>query len=272
MNARQTDLPHARRGFALPLAVLFSVVAATMVAVMLARQGTQRLAVARQIDSYGSHHLARGMSEVIQAWSTSVGMSRVAEMIADDGRAFTLRSGASALDVSLFDDQGTALGETAGLSKGSRELADQVLLRVAQAYGSEAKMHLRSIGPVAVSVNTAPEGVLAAAIDAVLEGEGTDALVREILRVRSRAGTVTREDLLAAFDTANIAADKRGALDGVITTTPIVWRVVVDPRQPGGRGEEYYEGQAVIAGGASAGDRAGPKSWKLDLQKKYREP
>lgn len=261
--------PASARGFALPLVVLFSLVSTLMIAVMLSRQGTQSLTVKREIDAYGSHHLAKGMSEAIQAWTTSVAGGSIAEVLAEDGHAFTLTAGSDALRVSLFEDQGTALGETKGLSPGSRQLADRVLLGVVQAYGPESKAHLRSIGPVAVSVNSAPEPVLFAAIDAVLEGDGTDALTTEIVRARSRNGFVTRDDLLAAFDSARIPSEKRGALDGSITSTPIVWRVVVEPLQRGGAIDVYYEGQALIAPPGSP-DRSSLKGWKLDLRRKTR--
>lgn len=268
----RTSLPFrhsSRRGFALPLVVLFSLVSTLAIAVMLTRQGAQSLTVQREIEAYESHHLAKGLSEAIEAWKTSITTGTVGDVIAADGHAFTLTTGSMALRVSLFEAQDTALGETGGLSQGSRQLADRILLGVVQAYGPNARAHLRSLGPVAVSANTAPESVLYAAIDAVLLGEGTDALVNEILRARSRNGAVTREDLLQAFDAARIPTEQRGALDGSITTTPIVWRVVVEPIQRGGTIDTYYEGLALIAPPGSP-DRASLKGAKLDLKRKTR--
>ena len=117
----------------------------------------------------------------------------------------------------------------------------------------EVKAATRKFGPLAVSINSAPEPVLRAMLDAALLGDGVDRTLNTLMQARRSAaidGAMTREEFQLALDSAGLEPPLKARVERVVTTQPIIWRFVVepdvDPSSAGGASVRY-EGLAIIA-------------------------
>jgi len=236
------------RGFALPLVLIISLVVSTLIAVVLWRQTAQSLLVQKQIERYSGHHIAAGLKEVIGAWVSSVGNRPLHEAIEADGLALTLipEAGVS-VEVYFFEGQGTVLSDLGGLTDESFRRARGILGALAREEPRRLGELTRKYGPVAVSVNTAPEVVLRSAITGAIGADG-QALASSIVSARGD-GKMTPEQLTDLLQKAGLTDEQRTAVTQVLTAQPVVWNVVA--RTDGGPGQEavVYRGVALVGAG-----------------------
>lgn len=131
-----------RRGFALPLVLMVAMVATLAATLILERQGPDRLAVRRQAMTYKDHHRNAGLREMIHQWIATAGSATdLGSKLDEEGRAFDLvMPGGEVVRVSLFDAQGTVLGELSGVSGRARAVLLEVLRRLGVEMDSSGRV------------------------------------------------------------------------------------------------------------------------------------
>jgi hypothetical protein len=245
----------SRPGFALPLVVLMSLVAALLVAFALDRATIQALGVNRQVERYANHHFTKGIETLIESFTRSISGRQLSEVLDETGLAMQLLAeGSPPLNIRFFDAQNTFLEAFDGLSEGDRMLGEGALVRAIEAFGvEELRAHTRKFGPLAVSVNSSSEAILRAALDAALLGDSVDRTLNTILQARrsSANGTyMTRDELALALDSAGLEPPMRARVERVLTAQPVIWRFEVEPDQPAssaGGVSVRYVGLAIIS-------------------------
>jgi hypothetical protein len=242
-----------RVGMALPVVLMLVLVAGIVIATMMERHVAQALTVQRELQQYAFHHASKGVQEAIEAWLRQSGATRsMAEALDADGHAFdlTLEDGGT-VSVSLFDAQDGVLIEMAGLSSQARELGRAMVDELQAKAGNVAARYVRREGPLAVSVNAAPEDVLYAAVVAANGGDDAENLVSEILHAR-QSETITPQSLNEVFAQANVPPESRPTLGMVLTAQPTLWRVVAETKRSGavvpGRPARRFCGLVVLSG------------------------
>lgn len=254
-HARPAYARLARPGFALPLVVLVSLVATLLVAFSLDRGMTQSLSVSRQMDRYANHHFTKGIETLIESFSRSVSGRQMSEMLDPDGLAMrVMTDDGVGLKVSFFDAQSTVLEVFDGFGRDDRMMGEGALVRLIEGFGlDEVKAATRKFGPLAVSINSAPEPILHAMLDAALLGDGVERTLTTLMQARRSAaieGAMTQDEFELALDSAGLEPPLKARVTRVITTQPIIWRFVVEPDlDPSSAGGALvrYEGLAIIA-------------------------
>lgn len=252
-----------RRGMALPVVLMLVLVAGIVISMMMERHVVQALTVQRELQQYAFHHTSKGVQEAIEAWLRQTNATRnMAEAIEADGHAFDLTlDGGSSVRVSLFDAQDGILIELAGLNAQSRDMARLMIEELQTRAGATAARYVRREGPVQISVNSAPEDVLYAAVNAATNGEDSENLVSEILHARD-SEPLTPSTLNDLFTQANVSPENRPRLHMVLTAQPTLWRVVAEAQSSqsvySGRPNRRFCGLVVISGSiaGTARDRA----------------
>jgi hypothetical protein len=242
------------------MVLILVLVSGVVLAVMLERQSMQSLTIQRELDSYQFHHISRGMQEAIEAWIRSNGNSDIAQALDNDGKAFDLEvEGGAVVHIFFYEGQGTVLADFAGLSGDVLDTAREVLMHLRENVGNAKAMDLvRRDGPVSVSVNTATDEVLRAVIGTVLDRVGTDTLIQAIKKARVDQ-LIDAQGLNNLYDIADVAADVRPRVSGLLTAQPVVWQVVAEAPAPVGSksGPIRYGGLALIAGANVTRDKSG---------------
>ncbi|MCC6677956.1 MAG: hypothetical protein IT436_12500 [Phycisphaerales bacterium] len=218
------------RAFALPLAVLLSVTATLMAAVMLDRVTAQTLTVQRTLEDYRATHQKRGMCEVVQFWLREVANGRrAADSLDPDGRALDLQlADGSVVSLFIADGQSTMLADLSALADADRQLAGQML---AQLRSQSPGLHdsERAFGPLAISANSAPHQVLQAAATAIAGADPGAAFANAVIEARAQKA-LSSQDLSELALKAEIEGEPRGRLLRAITAEPSMWKVLVDVR------------------------------------------
>lgn len=252
----------ARRGFAMPVVVILTLVAGVAIAVLLERHAMQSFGAARRGQHYRDYHVGRGIKEAVTAWLTFAGGGSISleNALDSEGRAFELRltdgEPGRGVEVFLFEAQGRPLGEFAGLSKESAALGSEILKRLREKIGEdELRRVVRRDGPLAVSVNHAKPEVLRAVIEAATDGgPGSAGLADDIVRARS-VEPLDEKKIAELLGNSEITVERRARVTQVLTSKPVLWRVVAVSNR-GRETEVRYEGLAVLSrGGVAAGDR-----------------
>lgn len=245
---RPTDQPHAattpaiqrrrraRRGFALPLAVLVALIGSLAVMILLERHSVVHLAYKRQVQSYIDHHESAGIMECTLNWLQTA-RGKLDESLDRSGHAFTMRlPGGRILDVSMTDAQGAALVDYSAVSGRRREIIAN-LRAVLDSLPSEMKTDgmTRTVGPSEVSINTAPDIVIEALCLAVLENQQQSAKVaRSILRSRGQ-GSIKQGEIVGMLREAGLDLNQQKEMIAMLTATPTLYRVVAEARDGQGR-------------------------------------
>lgn len=245
-----------RRAFALPLAVLLSVTAALMAALMLDRVAGQTLTVQRTLENYRSTHQARGLREVVDYWLKNVGGRRVTDSLDPDGRALDLQLADGSL-VTLFvsDGQGAMLADFSALREEDRQTAVLMLAQL-RSISPPVPGAERTFGPVAVSLNAAAPEVLQAAAVAAAGADAGAAFAAAAVEARAQK-SLTTQDITELALKAQIEGEARGRLFRAVTADPTMWKVTAEVRgAPGGPVLARAEMHAVTPGGGRG--RGGP--------------
>lgn len=223
----------ARRGFALPLVVLLALAGAILMSVMLDRQSGQTLALGRQVASAREFHFARGLREIFQAW--------VKEQLRGAGRQMPLRN---AIDLDgrvgemtlvdgtrivmyAFDAQGSARNDFTGLNKQEREDARAILEAIGPVDPTRRQELTRELGPLPVSVFSAPVETLSAIVDQVTGGVHASDVLEALITMRDDPKT-TNAALSKAEITQHLEDEQNEQLQRMLTLSPRLWEVVVD--------------------------------------------
>jgi hypothetical protein len=250
-------------GFVLPLVVMLTVVAGIMITVMLERQSNQHLAVDKQIKSYQSHHGGRGIQEIAWTWIQSR-RGALTDALDRDHRAFDLElADGSVVSIFLYDGQGPALGDSAALT-GDDQIACESILDLLQnpapARGGRGSGHgsgqgrpssggsgappgapddalTRTVGPLAVSAQTAPPEVLNAVLTYVIGGSGVGSYVKEIVRLRAE-GKLNQAALTTVLAKADLKPEQHTQVDRLLVIEPSLWRMVAELHD--GRSREVF--------------------------------
>jgi hypothetical protein len=225
-----------------------------MAAVMLERQGTQRLSVQRQLNQYRDHHFQRGVREVVGAWTDTLSGQPIENMLASDGHALDIElADGGFLAIYLFDAQGTIRSDPIGLNEEERTDAGGIYEQLMMLTGGvPTPAMLRPVGPVKVCIATAPEEVLVAIGNYVAGNNRTGRrFADEILDVRKRQSP-TQADVDSASSAADFNAEQRQVLARLVTTTAELWGMVIDVYEPGSNGPKArYSGRFVPPGRGS---------------------
>jgi hypothetical protein len=263
--------PRTARAFALPLVVILTMVAALMIAMMLERHGTQRLAVQREIDGYQTFHGSRGIREAVMLWMTDAKRGPITAALDRSNKAFDLDlADGSVASVYLFDGQGKALGETSSLTGDDLQTAEGILSALHDAPAKPASrgprsnrgaaappnappgddgLHpfTRSVGPLTVSALSAPPEVLTAVLSYVSGGANVSSLVREIQDLRD-GGALNQAALASVLSKDDLKPDQRGLADRLLTVEPGLWWLVVEVQTPDGVLVARWGGHYAIEG------------------------
>lgn len=220
---------NSRRAFALPVVVLLALVAGLAGAVLLEIGGNANLATRRQVDAYKSHHIAIGFKDMLDSFLMMAGADIEAKL-GDNGLAFELflESG-PVVRAYIGDEQGTLLTDAASLTGPQRQFMGLALAHLESSAPEFVNELVRKRGPIKVSVFSAPREVLEALgvaagdeqaaakfADAVVSGRDGD----ERLTSAEGIGTALRD---AGFDDEQVRA-----MQEVLTSGPVLWRVVIE--------------------------------------------
>jgi hypothetical protein len=269
---------HARRGYALPLVLLLALVASVVMAMVLDRQRTQTLSQKRQMDHYRDDHFAKGMQEAIDAWMKSVAARPFNELLGPDGHALDMDlAGGVTLRLYAFDGQGSILTEIMGLTGEARVDAANLISELSQ-LPPELRATLtgfqrgrltemtRRYGPLQISVNSAPEPVLHAAVRYAFGGSKSADAVNAIVEARS-------EKVLTAPDLSDVIAklkgeiNERSVMTRLLTTQPVLYRLEARLYRSGASADAapaaIYAGYTMISGRSSQRDRTGSQTTRL---------
>jgi len=249
------------RGYVMPLVVLLVFVGSLVSAVMIERQASVRLSVQRRLDGYDSHHLGRGVAEVVSAWLETVRGERLTDRLEEGGHALDIRvEDGTTLKIYMEDAQGAALDVSLGLAEDIDEDAIGVF-EALRAIGGDPMPEdwLRPVGPSTVCAASAPREVLEAVLEYATEGEGADGVLAEILSVRNDRDGLTNQELTTAIGGGGFESAVRSRVQGLLVAEPELWRVRVE-RHPSRvdlalrRGEVVvYEGYAFLSRQSSGG-------------------
>ncbi len=226
----------SRRAFVMPMVILALVVVGLGIGVAMTRFASETRVVARQLRAYQEHHSGMGLQEAIGAWLKQQTGRAIPDLIDPaTGHAMDIElADGSVVSVYLRDGQGAALADLSALPASEVDEAGLVLRQLAASVRPEAYDRLtRSVGPAAVSVNSAPDEVIRAVAGAVTPDRAED-LANEIIRARARAGSVTRQDITAAVSGAGLGSEQRLAALRLFATDIELWAIIVELR--GGRG------------------------------------
>lgn len=226
----------ASRGFVMPMVLLALVVVGLGVGVAMTRFAAETKVVARQLRAYHEHHAGMGLQEAIGAWMKQQNGRDISDAIDPlTGHAMDIElADGSVVSVFLRDGQGAALADLTALPGAQVQEAGVILGNLVASVRPEELARLtRSVGPAPVSIRTAPEPVVRAVAGAIA-GDNADALANELLRIRARAGEVTRQDITAAVSAAGLNNKQRTDALRLFATDVELWAVIVELR--GGRG------------------------------------
>lgn len=222
-------MSRSRRAFTLPMVVMVLLIVGMLLTLLIQRMVDQALATRRQTDAYVFHHVSLGIQEAVEAWVDSNGKRSLLESLGPEGDAFDLAvEGGQRVHVRFRDAQGLALGELSGLPEAQSALAAGVMVALAESMGPErAGAMVRSEGPVAISVGSAPQEVLLAVVTSVTGGDGAEDLANELIRAR-QSTILTEEDLTGIIDSMSFPPDQKNAIRQLLTATPQLWEVVAE--------------------------------------------
>lgn len=267
-----------RRGYALPLVLLLALVASVVMAMVLDRQRTQTLSQKRQLDHYRDDHFAKGMQEAIDAWMKSVAARPFNELLEADGHALDMDlAGGVTLRLYAFDGQGSILTEILALTGEARVDAANLISELSQ-LPPELRATLsgfqrgrlteltRRYGPLQISINSAPEPVLHAAVRYAFGDSNSTDTVKALVEARS-AKILAAADLSDVIAKLKGEANQRTVLTRLLTTQPVLYRLEARLFRTGASADAppaaIYAGYTMISGRSSSRDRTSSQTTRL---------
>lgn len=217
-----------RRGFALPLVVLLALVASVVAAIVLQRQSSQGTMVERQVRSYRHTHFERGLREVIGSWTNTLVGQPIDTLIGEDGHTLDIEllDGAWA-SVFLFDGQGSVVLPNASLTEQQRTDVIGIGEQLSALSGGDVDpAWFRMVGPVRISLRSAPDEVLHA-IAAYAGSRNAGRFVTTINEARL-AGELTQAQVDTAMNSAGLTPEQRAVVNRIVALRPELWAMVVE--------------------------------------------
>jgi hypothetical protein len=223
------------RAFALPLVIVLSLVAGVMTAVILNRQSVESLTSQRELDGYRARHLERGIREVVGQWTDTLVGQNIQNMLEDDGHALDIQmADGTSVSIYLFDGQGSLLTDPMGLSENDRTELGGILDQLAQITNDKPDpMSLRPVGPIPVSLKSAPPEVLQAIaqhVGARRPQQFADLISRA--RAASTTGDISDGDLQTVLNQMELEPTARQLLNSLVTLKPTLLAIVIDVYEP----------------------------------------
>jgi hypothetical protein len=246
-----------RRGFALPIVLVLALVTGILAAVVLERQSYQRRAVTRQLTSYQDTHFERGVREVVSQWTDTLVGQPIEKLLDEDGHALDIeRPDGSVVSIYLFDGQGTALSEPAGLVEQETLDAAGVLERLREVVGRRRLLEsgsefVRPVGPARVCAASAPREVLEAIASYAKGGKNGSRFADSVMESR-RDEEVSEADLNTAFSAADLSVEERNIAKRLLVVSPELWNTVVDVYHPREGLMARYGGRFLLQSGGNA--------------------
>jgi hypothetical protein len=226
--------PRTRRGFALPLVVLLTLIASLSLVLLLERRAVAHRTVQRQVQTYSAHHRAAGIQETITQW---LGTTRVRgrESLSDTGLAFRLvLPGGEEIRVGMEDGQGAALIDETNLTAERRTIVRRMREYLAQQPPELTDRATRAVGPAEISIRAAPAIVIDALVVAIVDPDRQERAVEAILS-RRNAGLLTREELPRALTDVGVTDEERDLILSMLVESPSVWQIVAEIADSRGR-------------------------------------
>jgi len=224
--------PTRRRGFAIAMVVLLMVVVGLGVSMALQRFSAQGKTVAREVSKYQQHHLGRGLQEAIGAWLRQQNGRDLLDVLEpESGHAMDiLLADGSRVSVYLRDAQGAALSNLTGRTDRQIEEGGMILRNLSLNTTEREYLKLtRPFGPTLISINSAPERVLDAAVR-MAAGEFADRFLTELDTARNQTDHLTRTDLTRISAAAELTSEQRAAILRNLATDIELWAVIVEVR------------------------------------------
>src|SRR5690606_26256835 len=154
--ARTSRRPATRRGYALVLVTLLTMISTMAVAVILQRHAAVSRSVQRQVEQTRQRHIERGLREVLSGWLRTMRGDTVADRLGPDGHALDIELPAGKISVWLYDAQGLAMANFEALPEADAQRARAVYEALAQRVGpGDLERMTRLVGPARISVATA---------------------------------------------------------------------------------------------------------------------
>lgn len=227
----------SRRGYAMPLVFLLSLVVAMVLGLAIERNTAQVHNVKRQLEAYRSHHIARGFQEAISAWLSQQNSRTIAQSLGEGGHAINLSMpDGSVIAVYLRDGQGTILDPQAASSNNAEQAA--ALRSRMQQLCVERELDYRDfqrpLGPFAISIQVADPLVIQAVAEEVVGPDRAPEMMNKLLERRAETGQLERQDVLGVGTEMGLDTDTRNTLMDFFTVTPEMWYVTIELR--GGAG------------------------------------
>ena len=235
-----------RRGYALVLVTLLTMVSSMAVAVILQRHAAVRRSVVRQVEQTRQRHIERGLREIISGWLRTVRGESVAERLGPDGHALDiLLPEGRIVSVSMRDAQGAVLAGFDALPEEDYPSAVSLYEGFASRIGpTDLERMTRLAGPMKISVATAPPEAVEAAVEAALGPQRAPDIAAEI-REAVATGPVTDSSLRnQTLQAAGVPPADRSTLLRLITAEPELWEL--DIQITGGAERGRYRAQVVI--------------------------
>lgn len=247
----------SRRGYAIVLVTLLTMVSSMAVAVILQRHAAVSRSVQRQVEQTRQRHIERGLRELLSGWLRTMRGDSVASRLGPDGHALDIELPGGVVSVWLRDAQGLALAGFEALPEAEAERARAAYETLAQRVGpGDLERLTRLVGPPRISVASAPPEVLEAAVESVLgAGQGRD--VAGVLREAVLEGPLTDNQLRnQTLGQAGLEPGDRSVLMRMITVEPELWELDIRSFDSRGRSAGRYRALVSIPrrqGGARSG-------------------
>lgn len=243
----------AGRGFVLPLVALLGFTAATLIALLVERQGLSRLTTQRQVDGYLGHHEQAGLRDIVEFWLRfqQAALSRVQ---GGETAGFVIRApggvglGDVTIRVEVRDGQGTILSAGEDGAAGT----DAVLQRAAAIVGLYGPGFTRSRGPGTVSLNAAPREVIEALLLAEDPEAPAPALGALVAQARGE-GPIDKARLTALLREAGVADETVTRLLARFTVEPVLLEVTATVSDPRDRRVLRQSGRTTLGSGVHKG-------------------
>ena len=214
------------KAFVLPLVIIMSVVMTILIVTVLERQGSQQLSLARQAREYRELHFGRGVREVLDMWMRSQASKSVRDALGTDGKALDIQlADGTTLSLFLSDVQGSLLGDTSGLiGEDLQDLSGSQANLVDSVSTYQRALLVRPIGPISVSVMTAPVEVLTAVARQVVGSQYADDLVRGLLELRDKPHA-QQSDLSELETTLSLSDQQKRSVERMFAVEPTFFRL-----------------------------------------------
>ena len=216
--------PKESRGFVLPTIILLIFVGSLVIASALERYSAQQLIVEQQIEGYRRHHDVQGARAVLKLWLERQRLGDLGAKASPDTPAHRFElPGGRRIAVFLIDGQGLAKADLSGETPAMRAAYEAFQSRIP---GDRPDLY-RRLGPIQISVNSAPEELLAA-----LAPDGRDlGPTLAVARQSERLNQANMRTLLTDFgyETGDV-----GKVLQLVAFEPTFLRTVVEVEDPSG--------------------------------------